>query len=148
MKIVYEAFLRVPVEEAFAFVSDPSKWPLFISGLRSADPGGDWGAPGGGARTVTRFLGRDVESDIRLVEWDPPRRFRYTMTHRGRPTLDSLRVFEEVPGGTRFSGTTEAIPRSGIRGVYDRIQLRMLKRVFDRSMSNLAVMVVAHHPTS
>jgi uncharacterized protein YndB with AHSA1/START domain len=148
MEIVYGTFLRVPVEEAFAFVSDPATWPRFFSGLRSAEAGEGWGAPGGRARTVTRFLGRDVESDLQLVEWDPPHRFRYTMTHPGRPTLDSLRVFEEVPGGTRFTGTSEATPRPGIRGVYDRLQLRMVERVFDRSMRDLATVIVAHHPTS
>jgi hypothetical protein len=145
MKIDYGEFLRVPVEEAFAFVSDPTTWPRYISGMRSAEPGDGWGAPGGTARTVTRFLGRDVESDLRLVEWDPPHRFRYTMAQRGRPSLDSLRVFEEVPGGTRFSGTTEAIPRPGVRGVFDRLQLRMLERLLDRSMPDLALLVVEHH---
>jgi carbon monoxide dehydrogenase subunit G len=146
MEITYGTVLAVPIEEAFAFVSDPTTWPLFFPGVEveSLDA---WGAPAGRARVTTRFMGRRVHSELELSEWEAPFRFRYVMRQEGRPSLDNLRVFEEIPEGTRLTGTTVVVLRSGVAGLGDRLAAVVGKRVYDRAMRNLAEAVQQHRRT-
>jgi hypothetical protein len=136
-EIAYGAVVPLPPDEAFAFVSDPTTWPLFFAGMRSAEPGSGWGAPGGHGRMVNRFIGKDVVSELELTEWDQPRAFRYTSRQQGRPDLDNRRTFTPVGGGTQLRGTTTLAPRPGLRGVGDRLVLRVLARVYARAMREL-----------
>jgi uncharacterized protein YndB with AHSA1/START domain len=136
-QIAYEAVLPVPPDRAFEFVSDPSNWPAFFRAVRSAEASPGWGRPGGRGRMVTSFLGRTVNSDLEVTEWDPPRGFRYTARQRGRPDLDNRRVFAEVAEGTRLIGTTRIPARRGLRGLVDRFSLRVLHRAYGRAMTRL-----------
>jgi carbon monoxide dehydrogenase subunit G len=117
MEITYGAVLAVPIEEAFAFVSDPKSWPRFFPGVEEVVPMDDWGAVHGRARMTTRFMGKRVHSELELVEWEAPVRFRYVMRQEGRPSLDNLRIFEEVSEGTRLTGTTVVALRAGLVGL-------------------------------
>jgi uncharacterized protein YndB with AHSA1/START domain len=137
-QIRYEAVLPVTPDRAFEFVSDPSNWPVFFDAVQSAEAPTGWGRPGGRGRMVTKFLGRTVESDLEVTEWDPPRTFRYTARQRGRPDLDNRRVFDEVAQGTRLTGTTRIPARRGLHGLVDRMSLRILHRAYRRAMTRLA----------
>lgn len=141
VRITYGADLPVPPAEAFAFVSDPRTWPTFVDALRSADGGDEWARVGGRGRMTTMFLGRTVESTIELTTWDPPREFRYTSQQPGAPDLDNRRVFEPTSGGTRLRGTTEVVPRAGMKLVADRAQLLVLRRLYARAMKRLPEVV-------
>jgi carbon monoxide dehydrogenase subunit G len=85
MRISYGAVLPLPPEEAFAFVADPVRWPLFVPGVRSVHKEDDWGQVGGHAHLTSVVLGRSVTMDLELTEWDPPRSFRYTVSQGGKP---------------------------------------------------------------
>lgn len=135
--ISYGAVLPGVPAEAFAFVSYPATWPLFFVSVESACAGDDWGGVGGHASLVTRFLGMSVTSTLALTEWDPPHAFRYTARQPRRPDLDNHRVFEPVAGGTRLTGTTRMVPRPGVKGLLDRLSLRVLARVYDKAMRQL-----------
>lgn len=141
--ITYGADLPVAVEQAFEFVADPSTWPSFFPGLETAAAGRDWGRVGGRGRMATRFLGRTVVSDMELTEWDPPHAFRYTARQPGRPDLDNQRVFSTAPGGTRLAGTTTVQLRRGLAGLFDRVSVAVLSRVYDRAMAQLAGTIAA-----
>jgi uncharacterized protein YndB with AHSA1/START domain len=141
MKITYGAILPVPIEEAFAFVSAPETWPQYFSAMQSLQSLSGWGAVGGKARIVGKFMGQTQLSELELVDWEAPVRFRYLMRTESRPTLDNLRVFSEMPEGTRLTGTTEADPRPGIRGIYDRLAARILQRLYDRAMLRLTEVI-------
>jgi Polyketide cyclase / dehydrase and lipid transport len=137
MKISYGAVVPLPPDEAFAFVSDPEKWPTFFENMRSSEGGDDWGAVGGHARMTNVLLGRSFESDMELTAWDPPREFRYTMRQPGRPDMDNRRVFEPVPGGTQLRGTTEGTLHPGLSGLIDRVYIWAMQRMFAKAMRRL-----------
>lgn len=142
-RIEYGADLPVPPDRAFAVVADPTRWPEFSAGTRSAgtDPG--WAAVGGRGRMVDRFLGTTVRTEMEVVEWEPGRRLRWRGTQPGRPTTDNLRTFEPMAGGTRLRGSTTIVVRRGPRGVVDRLTLRVLQRIHDRAMVELTHLVRA-----
>lgn len=146
-EIVYGAVVPLPPDEAFAFVSEPATWPSFFATLESAAAGAGWGATGGHGRMVTRFLGSSVTSELELTEWDPPRTFRYTARQAGRPDLDNLRVFTPAADGTQLRGTTTIETRPGVKGVVDRLTLRVLARVYAKAMRRLPE-VARSAPTS
>ncbi len=43
MKIKYGAVVPLAPDDAFAFVSEPTTWPMFFESMRSAEKGDDWG---------------------------------------------------------------------------------------------------------
>ena len=147
VKIAYGAVVPLPPDAAFAFVSDPTTWTRFFDTLESAEPLDGWRTVGGRGRMTTRFLGSSVTSELELTEWNPPEGFRYTARQAGRPDLDNVRVFTPAGGGTQLRGTTTIRPRRGVRGLIDRVTLRVLARVYDKAMRRLpAAAGSAAHP--
>ena len=64
-----------PAEAAFAYVTDPSRFPEWQAGVVSGHLDGSDGGPGVGARCVTvrRIGGTERASTSELVRLDPPR---------------------------------------------------------------------------
>ena len=137
MQITYGALIPLPVDEAFDFVTDPANWPTFVP-MESAQALEGWGAPGGKARMVTRFLGRDVTTDLELLEWSRPNKFRYIGRNEG-PDMDNSRVFEAVPGGTRLTATTTVHRGPGLSALVALVAIRRLMR---RGMKELPAQAV------
>jgi carbon monoxide dehydrogenase subunit G len=148
VKISYGATVALPPDQTFAFVSDPSNWPLFILGLQSVDKGEDWGAVGGHAQMTNVLLGKSFTSELELTEWDPPKAFRYTVRQTGAPEIDNRRVYEPVSGGTRLRGTSEATPRAGLGGLADRLRMWALRRMMNKSMAQLPDAALQHGITT
>ena len=148
MRISYGAVLPLPPEEAFAFVADPVNWPLFVPSVRSVHKDDDWGQVGGHAHLTSVVFGRSVTMDLELTEWDPPRSFRYRVSQGGEPgNDDNRRTFEQVAGGTRLTGTTEIPARPGMAGLLDRLQMRVVHRVFTAGMARLPAVAAQHRRT-
>ena len=137
MKFGFKTLLPVSADTVFSFVTDPENWPLFIPGIESATPVADWGAVGGTAQAKGTFLGRPIWAEVLVVEWHASVRFRYRMRRPGRADLDSIRLFEEVAGGTQLTGETEVIPRPGLRYILDHVDAWVLDRRTGRAMRNL-----------
>jgi hypothetical protein len=86
--------------------------------------------------------------DLELTEWDPPRSFRYTVSQGGKAgNDDNCRTFEQVAGGTRLTGTAEIPARPGVAGLLDRLQMRVVRRVFTAGMARLAAVAAQHRRT-
>jgi Polyketide cyclase / dehydrase and lipid transport len=148
MKISYGAVLPLPPEEAFGFVADPVNWPLFVPSVRAVHKDDDWGEVGGHAHLTSVVFGRSVTMDLELTEWDPPRSFRYTVSRGGEPgNDDNRRTFEPVLGGTRLTGSTEIPARPGLARVLDRLQMRVVGRVFTAGMARLPAVAARHRRT-
>ena len=128
----------VPVERAFAFITDVANWPSFWPGYVRLEPGSSWGARGDTARLVTRILGRERTLTMTITEFEPNRRVMYTSTQPGLPDARHERHFEADAGGFVYRLVVELEPRSGLRGVLDRIVLpRGIRRAYASTFAAL-----------
>ncbi len=147
MQIKYGAVLPLPPEQAFDFVSNPANWGTFFDSVESAEALQGWGSPGGKARMVNKVLGREVVTDLEVLEWDRPHQFRYVAHSTDHPDMDNKRTFDAVPGGTRLTGTTDATARRGVGWVFDTISGLAVRRLYKRGMKELPGQAAkaAHH---
>ncbi|MGH2691061.1 MAG: SRPBCC family protein [Actinomycetota bacterium] len=92
-----------PIEEVFAFVTDPANDPRWQDDLLEASRSGPV-APGSHVHTAVKFMGRR-DIDIEILEAEPPRRLK-VQTRSGPPFgLLPLITYELTPaaGGTTFT---------------------------------------------
>ncbi|MFQ5399404.1 MAG: SRPBCC family protein [Anaerolineae bacterium] len=71
----HSVFINRPVQEVWEFVSDLTNHPQFGS-MATVERSSD-GPPGVGStyRSVSRFLGRTIESTSETTGWEPPNKF-------------------------------------------------------------------------
>jgi len=129
---------EVPVERAFAFITDTANWPRFWPNFVRLEAGSSWGAPGDTARLVTRLLGRQRVLTMTITAFEPNRRVTYTSTQPGLPDASHERYFEPDGAGFVYRLVVEYAPRSGIAGVFDRLALAGgIRRAFRRTFAAL-----------
>src|SRR5215207_3985490 len=98
-----------PIEEVFAFVTDPNNDPLWQSTSLETEQTSE-GAVDVGAtfRNTSKLLGRRIESTMEVTENEPPRR-QYVRITSGPIPGEGCYLFEPADGGsTRFTQTFEA----------------------------------------
>ena len=96
-------FINCPQQEVFDYVSNPANSHRFQSGTVSAE----WiskGPPGVGSthRSVTRSMGRDIESTVEYIAWVPPSQFSWRVVSGPIPAEGTSR-FESENGGTKYT---------------------------------------------
>lgn len=128
----------VPVERAFAFITDVANWPRFWPGYVRLESGSSWGARGDTARLVTRILGRERTLTMTITDFEPNRLVAYTSTQPGLPDARHERQFEPDNGGFTYRLVVELEPRSGVRGALDRVVLpRGIRRAYTSTFAAL-----------
>lgn len=138
MRIEHEHVFGVAVEDGFAFITDMRNWPQYWPGLVRVAPGSRWSEPGDEARVVTRLLGREVELHMTLRTFDPNRLVEYESRQRGLPDARHERHFGPADGGFLYHLVVAYEPRSGLRGVYDRVLVRRgVERALRQTIANL-----------
>ena len=138
MRIECEHRFDVPLEEGFAYITEPANWLNYWPGIVRIAPGSRWGAPGDEARIVTKLLGREVELRMRLHRFEPNRLVEYSSTQDGLPDARHERRFDRSDRGFRYRLAVAYEPRAGVRGVYDRILVRRgVDRALRRTVANL-----------
>ena len=134
----------VPVEQGFAYITNPANWSTFWPGFVRLEEGSRWGAPGDTARLVTRLLGRERELTMTITAFEPNRLVTYTSTQPGLPDAHHERRFEPDSEGFLYRLVVEYEPRRGIAGVLDRVLLaRGIRRAFERTFLALEQHLVA-----
>ena len=138
MRIEADHRFAVPVEQAFAYITDVANWPSFWPGYVRLEPGSSWGAQGDSARLVTRILGRERTLTMTVTAFEPNRLVTYTSTQAGLPAARHERHFEPADGGFVYRLVVELEPRDGLRGILDRIALpRGIRRAFASTFAAL-----------
>ncbi|MFO7622997.1 MAG: SRPBCC family protein, partial [Anaerolineales bacterium] len=93
-KLEKSIFINCPQQEVFDFASDPAnihKWQSnFISVEWTSE---EQHGVGSTQRSVSRFLGRDIESTSQITVWDPPHRFSFKVV-RGPVPVEGDMKFE------------------------------------------------------
>jgi uncharacterized protein YndB with AHSA1/START domain len=129
---------HVPVEDAFAFITNTENWPKFWPGYVRLDHGSRWGASGDEARLVVRLFGRTRELKMRISTFEPNRLVAYTSTQPGLPDAYHERHFEADRHGFVYRLVVEYEPRPGIALVFDTVVLpRAIRRAFELTFKAL-----------
>ena len=111
---------EVPVEDGFAFITNPANWPTFWPGFVRLDPSSRWSAVGDEARLTVRLLGREVELVMVIDRFEPNRLVTYSSVQQGLPDVHHERHFEPAGDGFVYRLVTEHEPRRGAAWLYDR----------------------------
>jgi uncharacterized protein YndB with AHSA1/START domain len=138
MRVEEAHHFDVPVERGFAFITDTANWPRFWPGYVRLEPGSSWGARGDTANLVTRILGRERTLTMTVTDFQPNRLVAYTSTQTGLPDARHERHFEARGDGFIYRLVVEVEPRSGMRGILDRLVLpRGIRRAFANTFAAL-----------
>ena len=138
MRVEHEYEFGVPVDAGFAFITDMANWPRYWPGLIRVEPESRWSEPGDEARVVTRLLGREVLLHMILRRFELNRLVEYESRQGGLPDARHERHFTPTDGGFRYGLVVDYEPRSGFRGVYDRVLVRRgVERALRQTTANL-----------
>lgn len=128
----------VPVQRAFAYITDTRNWSRFWPGYVRLEEGASWGAPGDEVRLVTRLFGRERLLTMRITTFEPNRLVTYSSIQSGLPDATHGRHFESDAEGFVYRLVVEYEPRRGIAGLFDRFLLpRGVRRAFQRTFMAL-----------
>jgi ligand-binding SRPBCC domain-containing protein len=121
-----------PAEDVFAFVTTPENDRLWsstaVERVREED---EPIRVGSRIRAVDKFLGRRVESTLRVTEHDPSRRSAVRI--EGPFKANGSYVLEPLERGTHFRWSMEA--EAGLGGLYlGRITDRLVTMIFRRQL--------------
>jgi len=131
------------VEDVFAVVSNfehNAKWSSATIEDKITSPGPI--GVGTTAHLVSKFLGRRIESDAEITEFEPNRRISMQSTSGSFPFRGSL-ALEPVEGGTRVNATFEVEP-GGFFKLAEPLVTRMAERQFESDLANLKDLLEAH----
>ena len=140
IRIEREHLFATPIEAGFAFITNMANWPRYWPGFVRIEPSSRWSAPGDEAHIVVRLLGREVELHMTLRHFEENHLVEYESTQAGMPDAHHERHFVPANGGFRYRLVVEYEPRSGLRGLYDRL---LLRRGIERALRQTVVNVDA-----
>ena len=132
-----------PVEDVFAVVSDPESSPKWSAGSLEATKTSQ-GPIGVGttARSVSKLLGRRIESEMEMIEFEANRRFT-TRSTSGPFPIQATVTFEGINGSTRVNATIEAEPGAFFK-VAEPLIVSIAKRQFQSDFDNLKDLMEAN----
>ena len=125
-----------PVEEVFAFATDPQNDPLWQSTSLETERTSK-GPVGVGAtfRNTSKFLGRRIETAYKVTEMEPPRRQCVKIVSGPIPGSGCY-LFEPAGGGTRFTQTFDA-EVGGFFRLTEPLVARAIRRQTEADMATL-----------
>ena len=138
IRVQEEHRFNVSVADGFAYITDPANWPAYWPGIERVEPGSRWREPGDQARLTAKLLGRKVELHMTLTTFDQNRLVEYTSAQSGLPDARHERHFDGSDENFDYRLVVEYEPRSGLRGLYDRVLVRRgIERALRQTVRNL-----------
>ena len=135
--------IKRPVEDVWAVISNVEnnpKWSSFALDAKQTSPG-PLGV-GTTARFVGKFLGRRMESESVITEFEPNR--KYSWENKSGPfPLKGSTALEQIDGGTRVTGTIEGEP-GGFFKLAEPLVITMAKRSLKGDLDNLKDLMEAN----
>ncbi len=132
-----------PIEEVFAFLSNPENGPKWSSnsGEVTITSGGPLGV-GTTYRSARTFLGQRIESETEITEYEPNWKYS-TKSISGPFPMESSVTFEPVEGGTRVTGTLVGEP-GGFFKLAEPVLVSRIKQQFEADLAKLKDMMESH----
>jgi hypothetical protein len=147
MRIEARHTFPVPVNEAFAYITDMSHWseywPDFV---RIQNPtSARWSEPGDRVMIVLRLLNRERALIMQLEQFRKNALVTYVSHQQGLPEALHERHFRSVPGGFEYHLVVAYRPRGGLAGVFDQLFLRRaVARALRKTIVNLEQVFLDH----
>lgn len=140
MRVEVTHRFAVGVRDGYDYITDLGNWPACWPGLVRVEPGSRWREPGDRTRIVLRLLGRETEMTMVLGRVEPYRLIEYTSEQSGLPPARHERHFaDDGEHGLAYRAVVEYSPRSGPRGLFDRVLVRRaVERALRATVANLA----------
>ena len=138
MRLMKESVvINQPVSKVFDYVINSDNYNLWQTNvvetqLTTKGPVG----VGSNYRMVQRFLGKLVDTNWEVVEFEPNKISRFRSTS-GPIKGEGLYTFESVEGGTKFTQSMLAEPLQGFFKIADAISTKMYKRQLSANVKNL-----------
>jgi uncharacterized protein YndB with AHSA1/START domain len=118
-----------PVEEVFAFVTDPNNDPLWHASTLEAEQTSEGAVEVGTTYgVVLKFLGRRIETTYEITEYEPPRRHCVRITSGPIPAVGCHLLDPTDGGSTRFTQTLDR----GELGFFFRLAEPLVRRAINR----------------
>ena len=134
--LTIEASLEIdrPVEEVFAYVTDPGRMPEWVAGVKKASLDGP---PRLGAKVVQThaFLGRDTSVTAEITAFERNRLVAFA-TRSPIAVSQTLRLHPLRKGGTQLNARMEA-DFAVFRGAAEKIVAARAKREYERDLARL-----------
>jgi uncharacterized protein YndB with AHSA1/START domain len=134
IRVEHSALIDRPVEEVFAYATDPGHVPEWQSSALEASLDGPV-REGATGREVRKFLGRRIESTLRIETYEPPRRFVLQVTS-GPVPFRAEQTTEPEGEGTRISTLVEGGP-GGFFKLAEPLVERAVKRELEANTATL-----------
>ena len=103
IKVEHSVVINRPVPEVFAFVTDPAnntKWQEGLVESRMASSGAM--EVGAQVTDVRKFLGRDMESKLEVLVYEPNKRYMQKVISGPIP-FESIQTFDPDVNGTKLT---------------------------------------------
>jgi uncharacterized protein YndB with AHSA1/START domain len=123
-----------PAEEVFAYATDPTHTHEWQSSALETNVDGPLEA-GTTGKEVRKFLGRRMESKMRIEAFEPPRRFALQVTS-GPVPFHVEQTIEPEGTGSRVSVTIEGEP-GGFFKLADPLVERAVRRELEGNLATL-----------
>jgi uncharacterized membrane protein len=141
-KIEVSTMINRPIEEVFAFAGNVGNNPQWQSGVLEARVTSE-GPIGVGTtyRYVGQLLGRQIETDGEITEYEPNRKYSFKSTSGPFPIEGGLSC-EAIDGGTKVT-LAVAADIGGFFKMAEPLVVRTIKKQFETDVSNLKSLLEA-----
>jgi uncharacterized protein YndB with AHSA1/START domain len=142
-----EVTIDRPVEEVFSYISNPRNEAHWLSSVSQTSNVSDGPThPGTTYETLSHFLGRRMEFNVEVVEFEPPKQYGYRATH-GALHIHRRIHLEPVDGGaTRLTMDLEAEGHHNVLRLAEDVMLRAGQRQGQSGLENLKDILETHGP--
>jgi uncharacterized membrane protein len=107
VKIEHSLVIARPIDQVFLFLVNPSNNSLWQEGVIESRQISEGPVDvGTRCRDIRKFLGRQVECDYEIVEYEPKEKIRFKSIS-GPIQFNGSYTFQSVQQGTRFTFTIE-----------------------------------------
>lgn len=126
MRIEVGQTYPVSVSRAFSYITDIASWPDYWPDFVRIEADGPlrWEQPGDRVTVVIRMLNRERALKMELESFEKDAHVTYSSAQQGLPLMHHERHFEAHPAGCEYRLVVSYMPRSGVRGIFDRTLLR------------------------
>jgi uncharacterized protein YndB with AHSA1/START domain len=134
IKIEHSVVINRPVEDVFAYASDPQKLTEWQNGLIRVE-GDSQMAEGAVTTEVRKVMGREMETQMECVTFEPPTKFS-SRSLSGPVKMTFTQTSKPVDGGTQVDVLVEGEP-GGFFGVAGPILKRSVQKDVEKDYAKL-----------